>query len=100
MIRYAHRIDGNHNEIVAALEAVGVGVIDTSAFGEFVDLTTLHRGTVRLIEVKNGSKPASARKLTLAQLRLHEKARQHGVTIHVVKSVEEALAVHGARIAA
>lgn len=98
MSRYARRVDGNHAEIVRALEQIGVGVQDTSALGEFVDLVTFHRGIVRLLEVKDGSRPPSARKLTEAQVRLHEAARVHGCKIHVVTCVDEALRLHGARV--
>jgi len=96
--RFAHRIDGNHSEIRQALEQIGVGVVDTSAFGEFVDLCTFFRGAIRLVEIKDGDKPPSARKLTLAQVRLHEAARVHGCRIDLVTSVDEALRLHGARV--
>lgn len=98
MTRYAHKVDANHGEIERALTQIGVGVFDSSALGEFVDLVTFHRGHVRLLEVKDGSKPPSARKLTLAQQLLHNLANLHGCTIHVVTSVEEALRLHGARV--
>lgn len=98
MSRYAHKVDANHWDIANALEMIGVGVVDTSALGEFVDLCTFHRGIVRLLEVKDGEKVPSARKLTIAQMRLHEAARIHGVTIHVVTSVDAALRLHGARV--
>jgi len=99
MNRYARRKDSNHNAIASALISIGVGVLDTSAMGDgFCDLVTFHRGTIRHLEVKDGEKAPSARKLTIAQVRAHELARVHGCTIHVVTSADEALALHGARI--
>lgn len=98
MSRYARKRDANHGEIEKALIQIGVGVLDTSPLGEFVDMVTFQRGTIRLIEIKDGAKPPSARKLTLAQKLLHDLARIHGCTIHVVESVDDALRLHGARI--
>ena len=99
MSRYARRVDGNHSEIVEALERIGVGVLDTSSAGDgWCDLVTFQRGIMRAVEVKDGSKAPSARKLTIAQVRAHELARVHGCTIHVVTSVDEALRLHGARV--
>lgn len=93
-----HKVDANHHEIVRALEQIGVGVLDTSVSGDgFCDIVTAQRGAWRLIEIKDGEKSPSRRKLTIAQVRAHELARIHGCTIHVVTSVAEALALHGAR---
>jgi len=98
MNRYARRTDANHSAIARALEQIGVGVHDTSALGEFVDLITVQAGVIRFLEVKDGDKSPSRRKLTLAQVRLHEMFRVHGCKIHVVTSVDEALLLHGARL--
>ena len=97
MNRYARRVDGNHSEIVRALEQIGVGVLDTSSMGDgFCDIVTFKAGVIRHVEIKDGSRPPSARKLTIAQVRAHELARVHGCKIHVVTSVDEALLLHGA----
>ena len=99
MTRYARRVDGNHAEIVRALEQIGVGVLDTSAMGDgFCDIVTFKAGVIRHVEIKNGERPPSARKLTIAQVRAHELARVHGCMIHVVTCVDEALRLHGARL--
>lgn len=97
--RYASKVDRNHGEIRDALRALGVGVHDTSAAGAGMpDLLCGWRGKIVLVEVKDGKKPPSERKLTVAQVQLHDMLRQHGVEVHVVKSVDEALAVFGARV--
>lgn len=94
-MRYARKVDDNQNDIVKALERIGVGVIKTSGLGEFCDLVTAYRGQWRLLEVKDGNKPPSRRKLTPAQIKLHGIARIHGCTVHVVESADDALRVHG-----
>lgn len=93
-MRYARKVDANHARIVKALRGVGVGVIDTSQHGEFVDIVTVHRGVIRLVEVKDGAKPPSARTLTDAQVRLHALVESHGGAVHVVTSEDEAISLH------
>lgn len=73
---------------------MGVGVIDTSAYPEFFDLLTVYRGKIRLVEIKDGAKIPSKRKLTLAQEDLHRLVQWHGAKVHVVKTLEEAMAAH------
>lgn len=100
MIRRAARVDTNQSEIVATLRAIGVTVTDLSGVGDGVpDLVCLWRGQTVWVEVKNGSKPPSARKLTVEQVRFHNDARLAGVKVHVVSTVDEALAVFGAMVA-
>ena len=55
---------------------------------------------MELVEIKDGEKSASRRKLTPAQVLLHSEALQRGYKMHVVESVGQALAVFGARVAA
>ena len=87
-MRARGRIDANQNEVVAALRAVGCNVAITSALGSgFVDLVVYRpaTGLLRLIELKDGSKPPSKRKLTPDE---EEFARKFPVW--VVHSVAEA----------
>lgn len=96
-----HKVDQNQSEIIAALEQIGVRVIDMSASGEGCpDLCCFVRSNTVWVEVKNGNLPPSARKLTIPQIRWHDAARQAGVKVHVVETVDQALAVFGARRAA
>jgi len=63
-VRRAARVDTNHAEVVSALRACGACVLSLAALGQGVpDLLILHRGKLMLIEVKDGSRPPSARKL-------------------------------------
>lgn len=75
-------------------------MIDTASAGDgMTDLVCIWRGRVELVEIKDGEKSASRRKLTPAQVLLHGEALQRGYKMHVVESVEQALAVFGARVA-
>lgn len=69
-MRRKPRIDGNHREIVDALEAVGASVQSLAAVGSGCpDLLAALRGRNFLFEIKDGSKPPSERTLTPDQKR-------------------------------
>lgn len=90
------RTDATHAPIIRALRAFGVGVHDTSAAGEgFPDLLCAWRGSLYAVELKDGAKPPSERKLTDAQEEFQAMLNRHGCTLHVAKSVDEAMAIFG-----
>lgn len=65
MPRYAARTDDNHAEVVKAFRKFGCSVADTHALGSgFPDLVVSKNFKTALIEIKDGSKPLSARQLT------------------------------------
>lgn len=93
-MRRAAKVDANQPEIVAALRKAGAGVCDLSSMGEGCpDLLVSYRGKWALLEVKDGKKPPSARKLTSDQEKWHAA---HHAPVHVVKSEDEALWAIGA----
>ena len=64
-MRRAAKVDANQSEIVAALRKVGVTVQPLHTIGQGCpDLLCAFRQVNFLLEVKDGSKPPSARKLT------------------------------------
>jgi hypothetical protein len=90
-MRRAARVDANHGQIVAALRRMGASVEDASRMGRGCpDLLVGFRGRTLLVEVKDGSKPPSDRRLTPDQVRWHERWRGH---VAVVSSVDEAVAL-------
>ena len=93
MPRHAARVDANQTEIVAALRGAGATVTPTHTAGVgFPDLCVGYKGATYLVEVKDGSKPPSARKLTPHQVAWHRDWRGH---VAVVTDITEALAVIG-----
>jgi hypothetical protein len=91
-MRRAAKVDRNHGEIADALTQCGAWVIDCSAVGQgFPDLLVSHRGRLLMVEVKDGKKPPSARKLTPSQEVFHARAAANGVPVHVVASLEQAI---------
>jgi hypothetical protein len=90
-MKYAAKADRNQPEIVSALRGIGAKVIATHTIGQgFPDLVVSYGGRTMLLEIKDGTKPPSARKLTPAQEEFH--AAWTG-EIHVVDSIEQAIAV-------
>lgn len=64
-MRLAAKKDANHDEIVLAFRSLGCGWMDTYQFGSpLLDGLAEINGQTLLIEIKDGSKPPSARKLT------------------------------------
>lgn len=85
-LRYALRKDDNQGDIVKALEQIGCSVVVMHAP---CDLLVGWRGRTLCLEVKDGAKRPSARKLTPDQVIFRAEWRGHYA---VVSSVDEAIA--------
>lgn len=74
-MRRAAKVDDNHRAICRLLAQIpGISVADTSGAGEgFPDLVIGFRGQNWLIELKDGAKSASRRKLTPAQVKFQQE---------------------------
>jgi Holliday junction resolvase len=92
-MRYANRIDANQNKIVDAMRKVGAVVRIISQGDGIPDLLVGYKGYTILMEVKDGDKVPSARKLTEAEQKFFDDWR--GGMLAVVNSVEEALEILG-----
>lgn len=91
MVMRARRVDANHAEIVAAFRQLGYSVADTSRLGNgFPDLVVAKAGRTVLVEVKDGAKPPSARKLTEDEQTFAGAWRGE---YRVVESVDDVLAI-------
>jgi hypothetical protein len=88
-MRYANRIDANQNLIVDAMRKAGAVVRIISQGDGIPDLLVGYRGYTILMEVKDGDKVPSARKLTEAEQKFFDDWR--GGMLVIVNSVEEAL---------
>lgn len=93
-LRRAAKIDSNHSEIVDALRQCGAFVTSLAAVGKGCpDLLVGFRGRWMLIEVKDGDKSPSRRELTDWQKYFHAQAFTVGCGVHIVNSVDEAIAL-------
>ena len=69
MKRRAARVDANQTAIVKAFRKLGFSVSITSALGNgFPDIAIAKNYRTRLVEIKDGDKPPSARQLTADEL--------------------------------
>lgn len=89
-MRRAARVDENQAEIVLGLRKFGASVQPLHAVGQGCpDLLVGYKGN-HLLEVKNPEKPKGDQQLTPRQVRWHE---DWNGPIHVVRALEEAIAV-------
>lgn len=89
MTRRAARTDANHAAIVAAARAVGAAVLDVHALPGALDALIGFRGVLRLVEIKDGAKKPSARKLTSAETETIALFVAVDCPVHVIASVDE-----------
>lgn len=89
-MRYANRIDENQRDIVKALREYGAVVRIISQGDGIPDLLVAYKGYTILMEVKDGDKVPSARKLTEAEQKFFDEWT--GGMLVVVNSVDEAIA--------
>lgn len=92
MIRKA-KVDSNQKEIVEALRKVGAEVFHVHMVKNLFDILVAYNGTLYAMEIKDGNKPPSQRKLTEGEERCRVKLEGVNVPYNVVTSVEEALEV-------
>lgn len=93
-MRRAAKVDTNQAEIVTILRQVGATVTPIHMIGQGVpDLLVGYRQANFLLEVKDGSKPPSAQKLTRDEQEWHDEWRG---SVVVVRSADEALKAVGA----
>jgi Holliday junction resolvase len=94
-VRYRPKLDANQQEIVKGLRAAGCRVLSlASVGGGCPDLLVGRNGRLTLLEVKDGSKPPSARRLTADEVSFGEAWKDQ---VEVVTSLDDALRAVGAR---
>lgn len=88
-MRKQGRVDANQPKIVEALRRIGATVNITSNLGEgFPDIVVSFRDEWFHIEIKDGERPPSERRLTDDETRFHKKQR---APVYIVESSLEAV---------
>lgn len=88
---YARKVDANQPEIVSAFRRLGCSVAHCHTVGDgFPDIAVGLNGLTYLVEIKDGAKAPSARKLTKPEQEFHEAWQGH---ICIVNSVDDVLAL-------
>src|SRR5689334_11360868 len=87
-MRRAAKKDDNHNHVAAAFRALGCGWFDTYQLGSgFPDGVAEINTLTVLVEIKDGAKRPSARKLTPDEARFHAAWRGALVIIETTDDV-------------
>jgi hypothetical protein len=94
-MRHKAKIDANQAEIVAALRSAGCAVQSLATIGNGCPDIIAARGNVNyLIEIKDGNKPPSGRKLTDDEKAWHLYWSQFG-QVAVAENIEQAFEIVG-----
>lgn len=93
-MRRQPKLDSNHNQTVSGLRAAGCSVLSLASLGNGApDLLVGYKGQNWLIEMKDGKKPPSKRRLTADEVSFADRWRGQTAVAH---SLDEALRVVGA----
>jgi hypothetical protein len=92
----ARRTDRNHREVLDELRQVGAAVKDTHELAGCLDALVGFRGRLYWLEIKDGAKSASRRKLTPAEQEVFMQFEAVGCPPIVVTSADDALKAIGA----
>lgn len=84
-MRRAAKIDSNQTQIVKALRAIGATVLPMHTLGSGApDILVGYRGENFALEIKDGEKAPSARKLTPDEEKWHREWQGHVTTVYDV----------------
>ena len=90
-MKTAARVDSNQPEIVSALRKIGAYVLPVHQLKNAFDILVGYKKKLFIMEIKDGSKTPSQRKLTEGELKCKNQFESVGITYHVIESVEQAL---------
>jgi Holliday junction resolvase len=91
-MRRAARLDDNHKEIVAHLKAIGCSVLSLARMGDDCpDIVAGRRAVNALMEIKDGKKRPSKRKLRPGQVEWHLAWRGQVAVVHTPQEAEAAM---------
>lgn len=89
----ARKKDANHHEIVQAFESLGYNVEDMTAINNFCDIHISKGRIYSFIEIKDGKKPPSARKLTSGEVKFRSRCLESRTNWHLCRSVQDAVEI-------
>lgn len=90
-MRTKARKDSNHKYIVDGLRKFGASVLDISQLKNCFDILVGYKGETHLMEIKDGSKPPSQRKLTEGEEKFMNEWK--GSKYNIILSLDDAISV-------
>lgn len=94
-MRRIARIDGNQKQIVEQLRRLGVTVLHTHQLKNCFDILVGYEGKNYAFEIKDGSKPKSARQLTEGEQKFFDIWKGQ---VNKVESIEEICKIIGIKL--
>ena len=91
MPRRAPKKDDNHHAIVKIFIQLGAHCEDVSMKEEFCDVMVLYRKQVVMVEIKDGAKVLSKRKLTKGEIKFRDRWKANGGNWALVETEEDAI---------
>ena len=92
-MRIAAKVDANHAEVVKEFRKLGWYVLNVSQLKNCCDIIVSKAGRVFAIEIKDGNKPPSQRKLTEGELRFQKEWQGN---YSIVESIDDVRLIDGA----
>jgi hypothetical protein len=90
-MRRAAKVDDNQKEIVSALRRFGASILIVSQLKNCFDILVGYKGVNYIMEIKDGKKPPSQRKLSDGEINFKNKWK--GGDYYIVCSIEDAINV-------
>lgn len=85
------RVDANQKKIVEALRNAGASVKLVHTVKNFCDAIVAYNSSIYIVEIKDGTKSASTKKLTPGEQGYKDEIESRGCAYHVVENVRQAL---------
>ena len=90
-MRRVAKVDSNHTEIVNGLRKYGASVLQTHQLKNCFDIIVGYKGVNIIMEIKDGNKPQSQRKLSEGEQKFKDTWK--GGEYHVVLCLDDAINV-------
>jgi hypothetical protein len=90
-LRRAAKKDDNHVEIVAAFRAIGAFVFDVAQLKNACDIIIVYHGRTLAVEIKDGSKVASKRRMTPGEAEFKQSWELAGGEHKIIETVEDVM---------
>lgn len=87
---HSAKVDDNQAEIVKAFRGMGAGVFLVHRLKNFCDIMIVYKGVTVAVEIKDGAKVPSARKLTEGEEKFRDEWESHGGQWALIESIEDA----------
>ena len=90
-MRLRSKVDANQKQIVKVLRGMGAFVLMTHQIKNAFDCIAFYKGHIFIIEIKDGSKYESQRRLTPGEYETMTSIVEQQCDYHIIESVDQAI---------